>query len=90
MCVAASNGRSLDMKILIVDDHKVVRDGIRFMLSDAPDIDIVGDAESAEAMFESPNSVSSTFAVKSTLLPTATGFGVAVVFVVTGASASGP
>ena len=40
------------MKILIVDDHKVVRDGIRFMLSDAPDIDIVGDAESAEAMFE--------------------------------------
>lgn len=40
------------MKILIVDDHKVVRDGIRFMLSDAPDIDIVGEAESAEAMFE--------------------------------------
>jgi DNA-binding NarL/FixJ family response regulator len=40
------------MKILIVDDHRVVRDGIRFMLLDAPDIDIVGDAESAEAMFE--------------------------------------
>lgn len=40
------------MKVLIVDDHKVVRDGIRFMLSDAPEIDIVGEAESAEAMFE--------------------------------------
>lgn len=39
------------MKILIVDDHKVVRDGIRFMLSDVPDIEIVGEAESAEAMF---------------------------------------
>ena len=39
------------MKILIVDDHKVVREGIRFMLLDAPDIEIVGDAESAEAMF---------------------------------------
>ncbi len=40
------------MKILIVDDHKVVRDGIRYMLSDAPDIEIVGEADSAEAMFE--------------------------------------
>ena len=40
------------MKILIVDDHKVVRDGIRFMLLDAPDIEIVGDAESAEEMFD--------------------------------------
>jgi len=40
------------MKILIVDDHKVVRDGIRYMLSDAPDIEIVGEAGSAEAMFE--------------------------------------
>jgi len=40
------------MRILIVDDHKVVRDGIRFMLLDAPDIEIVGDAESAEEMFD--------------------------------------
>lgn len=39
------------MKILIVDDHKVVRDGIRFMLSDEPGIEIVGEADSAEAMF---------------------------------------
>jgi DNA-binding NarL/FixJ family response regulator len=40
------------MKILIVDDHSVVRDGIRFMLSDVPDIDIVAEAESASVMFE--------------------------------------
>ena len=39
------------MKILIVDDHKVVRDGIRFMLSDEPGIEILGEADSAEAMF---------------------------------------
>jgi DNA-binding NarL/FixJ family response regulator len=50
--MAASNGRGLEMKILIVDDHKVVRDGIRFMLADAPDIAIVGEAASAEAMFD--------------------------------------
>lgn len=40
------------MKILIVDDHKVVRDGLRFMLSDNPDIEVAGEADSAEAMFE--------------------------------------
>lgn len=40
------------MKILIVDDHKVVRDGVRFMLSETPDIEVVGEADSAEAMFE--------------------------------------
>ena len=40
------------MKILIVDDHKVVRDGVRFMLSDTPEIEVVGEADSAEAMFE--------------------------------------
>jgi len=38
------------MKLLIVDDHKVVRDGIRFMLSDVEEVDVVGEAESAEAM----------------------------------------
>lgn len=40
------------MRIIIVDDHKVVRDGIRFMLSDVTDIEIVAEAESASAMFD--------------------------------------
>ena len=40
------------MNILIVDDHKVVREGIRFMLIDEPDIKIVGEVASADAMFE--------------------------------------
>jgi DNA-binding NarL/FixJ family response regulator len=50
--MATKDEGGVDMKILIVDDHKVVRDGVRFMLSDAPDIEVVGDADSAEAMFE--------------------------------------
>jgi DNA-binding NarL/FixJ family response regulator len=40
------------VKVLIVDDHKVVRDGVRYMLADEPDIEIVGDVESAATMFE--------------------------------------
>jgi CheY-like chemotaxis protein len=35
------------VRILIVDDHKVVRDGIRFMLTDEPGIEIMGEAGAA-------------------------------------------
>jgi len=44
------------MRVLIVDDHKVVRDGVRYMLADDPDIEIVGDVGSAAAMFEAVES----------------------------------
>jgi DNA-binding NarL/FixJ family response regulator len=40
------------MRLLLVDDHKIVRDGMRFMLADVSDIVIVGEAESAEQMFD--------------------------------------
>jgi len=40
------------VKVLIVDDHKVVRDGVRYMLADEPDVEIVADVESAAAMFD--------------------------------------
>lgn len=33
------------IKILMVDDHKIVRDGIRSLLSDVPDCTFVGEAE---------------------------------------------
>ncbi|CAN5709966.1 MAG: response regulator [Acidimicrobiia bacterium] len=37
------------MKLAIADDHEVVRDGIRWMLADLENIDIVGEADSAFA-----------------------------------------
>jgi DNA-binding NarL/FixJ family response regulator len=40
------------MRLVIVDDHKVVRDGLRWMLSDVEDIDIVGEADSAAAALD--------------------------------------
>jgi len=40
------------MNVLLVDDHKVVRDGVRFMLSDVEGLEIVGEADSAETMFD--------------------------------------
>ena len=36
------------IKVLIVDDHALVRMGIRRLLDDLPDIDVVGEAENGE------------------------------------------
>jgi NarL family two-component system response regulator LiaR len=36
------------IRLLIVDDHKVVRQGLRFLLQHEADIDIVGEAEDGE------------------------------------------
>ena len=32
------------MKVILTDDHRIVRDGIRWMLDTEPDVDIVGEA----------------------------------------------
>ncbi|WP_418287823.1 response regulator transcription factor [Legionella israelensis] len=36
------------IKVLIVDDHALVRMGIRRLLEDLPDVEVVADAESGE------------------------------------------
>ncbi|GMQ84978.1 MAG: response regulator transcription factor [Acidimicrobiia bacterium] len=38
------------MRIVIADDHRVVRDGIIYMLSEEPDIEIAGDAAGGEEL----------------------------------------
>lgn len=38
------------MRVVVADDHRVVREGIRYMLSDAPGVDVVGEAESGEEL----------------------------------------
>ncbi len=40
------------MKVVIADDHRIVRDGISWMLSDAHGIEIAGEADSGEALLE--------------------------------------
>src|SRR5690349_18153262 len=36
------------IKVLLVDDHAVVRNGIRLMLSTVDDIEVIGEAENAQ------------------------------------------
>jgi DNA-binding NarL/FixJ family response regulator len=39
------------IRILVVDDHPVVRQGVRSILANHPDIEIVGEADSAVSLF---------------------------------------
>jgi NarL family two-component system response regulator YdfI len=40
------------MRVTLADDHRIVRDGIRWMLDSEPTIEIVGEAKSGEALLE--------------------------------------
>ncbi len=40
------------MRVAVTDDHRVVREGIRYMLSEAPGVEVVAEAESGEALLE--------------------------------------
>jgi two-component system, NarL family, response regulator LiaR len=40
------------IRVLIADDHRVVRQGLRFMLSQEPDIDVAGEAEDGEQVLD--------------------------------------
>ena len=43
------------IQVMIVDDHPVVRQGVRSLLSNHPDIQVVGEAESAASLFATLN-----------------------------------
>lgn len=40
------------IKIILVDDHQIVRDGIKALLSDCSKIEIIGEAQSAYELFD--------------------------------------
>lgn len=40
------------IKIILVDDHQIVRDGIKSLLSDSPGIKIIGEAKNAYELFD--------------------------------------
>jgi DNA-binding NarL/FixJ family response regulator len=64
------------MRIVIADDHRVVREGIRFMLSDETDIEIVGEAETGDELLGIVESEPVDVALLDVRMPGMSGFDV--------------
>ncbi len=64
------------MKVVIVDDHRVVREGLSFMLSDHPDVEIVGEAGSGSELMEVLATTEVDIALLDIRMPGMTGFDV--------------
>lgn len=61
------------IRILLVDDHPVVRDGIKANLEDAPDIDIVGEAATGEQALRLASELKPDIVIMDMKLPDITG-----------------
>ena len=48
----AKSDRSAPIRILIVDDHSMVRSGLRLLLEEQDDFDVVGEAGDVDAALE--------------------------------------
>lgn len=69
------NASSSDpIRVLIVDDHQVVRLGVRALLSSTHDIQVVGEAATAKAAVEETRRLSPTLVLLDIRLPDASGF----------------
>ena len=64
------------MRIVIADDHRVVREGIRYMLSDETDIEIVGEAETGDELLGIVESEPVDVALLDVRMPGMSGFDV--------------
>ncbi|MFN5941495.1 MAG: response regulator transcription factor, partial [Polaromonas sp.] len=54
--------------ILIGDDHRIVREGIKQLLTDAPDIKVVAEAETGPAILESVDALQGHHGLHAVLL----------------------
>jgi two-component system, NarL family, response regulator NreC len=61
------------VSILLVDDHKVLRDGLRYLLETEPDLAVVGEASTAEQAIELANSLLPDIIVMDLNLPDISG-----------------
>ena len=73
MSFASSNvlhgQRGAPVKVLIADDHPVVRHGLKMMLSSDPELEVVGEARDGDEAFEKAHSVEWDVAVLDYSMP---------------------
>ncbi|RMF47889.1 MAG: DNA-binding response regulator [Anaerolineae bacterium] len=57
------------MRVVLADDHPIVRAGIRMLLAQTPDVDIVGEAETAAEVLETLQCVKTDVLLLDAVLP---------------------
>ena len=65
------------IKVFLVDDHQIVRDGIKALLKDEPSIEIIGEAESCYLLFETLKTGQPDIVILDISLPNMSGIEVA-------------
>jgi len=65
------------IKIILVDDHQMFRDGLKSVISDEENIEVVGEVGSAEELFKLLNTQSPDLIITDITMPGATGIDVA-------------
>ena len=61
------------IKIILVDDHQLVRDGIKSLLTNVPDISIIGEASGAAELFKELESLTPDLLIMDISLPDVSG-----------------
>jgi two-component system invasion response regulator UvrY len=64
------------IKVIVVDDHPVVRRGLRQIIEDEPDMEVAGEAKNAEECFSLVRKTDSTLVLLDITLPDRNGFDV--------------
>jgi NarL family two-component system response regulator LiaR len=64
------------IRVLVVDDHQVVREGLRFVLEQEPDMDVVGEAGDGRAALEAIRDLTPDVVLLDMMMPVLDGKGV--------------
>ena len=76
------------IRVLIADDHKVVRQGLRFLLSSEPGIEVAGEAADGAAALDAIRALAPDVVLLDLLLPRVDGLGVLAAMQADGLSAA--
>jgi len=64
------------IRVLIVDDHQVVREGLRFVLEQEPDVEVVGEAGDGRAALQAIHELAPDVVLLDMMMPVLDGTGV--------------
>jgi NarL family two-component system response regulator LiaR len=64
------------IRVLIVDDHQVVREGLRFVLDQEPDVEVVGEASDGRAALQAIRELAPDVVLLDMMMPILDGTGV--------------